>query len=144
MKFVGFDGEMEINGNALTIKKGKKDAGMSISLKNIVSVIVKKPSVMNAGGIIVQVIGDKTPPAYVSGFDLARAQNAILIQKTQYNEAVAFKELVESKIAQQSAPIQATATNSDYEKLKFLKELLDEGVITQSDFDKKKAQILGL
>ena len=36
------------------------------------------------------------------------------------------------------------ATDAKYEELKNLKELLDSGVITQEDFDKKKAEILNL
>ena len=36
------------------------------------------------------------------------------------------------------------ATDAKYEELKNLKELLDRGVITQEDFDKKKAEILNL
>ena len=44
----------------------------------------------------------------------------------------------------QSAPKQVNSTNSSADELTKLKGLLDEGVITQEDFDAKKKEILGL
>jgi membrane protease subunit (stomatin/prohibitin family) len=45
----------------------------------------------------------------------------------------------------QGASMKVEANDDDqYAELKKLKSLLDEGIITQDDFDAKKAQILGL
>lgn len=42
-----------------------------------------------------------------------------------------------------SNPAQNTASNNDLDDLRKLKSLLDDGIITQEDFDTKKKQILG-
>lgn len=43
-----------------------------------------------------------------------------------------------------SNPAQNTASNNDLDDLRKLKALLDDGIITQEDFDAKKKQILGI
>ena len=49
------------------------------------------------------------------------------------------------KAKKEAAPIQATANQHDeVDKLKKYKELLDQGIITQEEFDKKKKELLGL
>ena len=49
------------------------------------------------------------------------------------------------KIAKQNAAKQKEAAEKDnIEKLKEDKKLLDDGIISQEDFDKKKKQLLGL
>ena len=45
---------------------------------------------------------------------------------------------------QANTEINTTDKNASFNELKQLKVLLDEGVITQEEFDKKKKQILGL
>ena len=56
--------------------------------------------------------------------------------------------LLERKQTQQSAASQpapaAPAPDSSLDSLRNLKALLDEGILTQEEFDAKKKQILGL
>lgn len=144
MKFVGYDGELELNSNAITIKKGRKDAGRTIPLSNIVSSTLIKPALGFAGCIFVQVLGAKTYPSVgQTVLQFVSDVNAICFRKSKYEEAKAFKEALDKAIATGNAPAQ-TESLSDMDALRQLKQLLDEGVITQDDFDKKKAQLLGI
>lgn len=142
MKFVGHDGEIELVGNVINIKKGKKDAGRTIPLADVVSSTLKKPVLTAAGCIHVQVLGAKTYSSVANVTHYATDMNAICFRKAQYNEAIAFKEALGKAIADAHAPTQSQSDDAD--RLRQLKQLLDEGIITQNDFDKKKAEILGL
>ena len=68
--------------------------------------------------------------------------NAICFRKPQYEEALSFKEDLEKAISEMASSQSLNSLNMD--GLRQLKQLLDEGIITQEDFDKKKAQMLGL
>ena len=48
------------------------------------------------------------------------------------------------KAEQRGAEQQEKSEKENIEKLKEYKKLLDDGIITQEDFDKKKQQLLGL
>jgi len=142
MKFASYDGEIELAGSVINIKKGKKDAGRTIPLTDVVSSTLKKPVLTAAGCIHVQVLGAKTYSSVANVTHYATDMNAICFRKAQYNEAIAFKEALDKAVVDAHAPTQSQS--SDVERLRQLKQLLDEGIITQDDFDKKKAEILGL
>lgn len=142
MKFVGHDGEIELVGNVINIKKGKKDAGRTIPLADIVSTTLIKPVLTASGCIHIQVLGAKTYPSVANVMHYATDMNAICFRKAKFNEAIAFKETLDSALAGAHAPVQSQSP--DVDRLRQLKQLLDEGIITQDDFDKKKAEILGL
>ena len=57
-----------------------------------------------------------------------------------YNEVLQNK-LKQAKAAKNSAPVAVQSTASE---IKEYKALLDEGIITQEEFDAKKKQLLGL
>ena len=141
LRFVGFDGEIELVDGAVNIKKGKKDIGRTIKLSNIVSVTLKKPVLTAAGCIHIQVHGAKTYSSVANVTHYATDINAICFRKPKYDEAVAFKDALEKAIAEQS---NASEKSDGVNDLRQLKQLLDEGIISQDDFDKKKNQILGL
>lgn len=142
MKFVGHDGEIELAGNVINIKKGKKDAGRTIPLADIVSTTLIKPVLTASGCIHIQVLGAKTYPSVANVMHYATDMNAICFRKAKYNEAIAFKEALDKALVDAHAPMQSQSPDMD--RLRQLKQLLDEGIITQDDFDKKKAEILGL
>ncbi len=145
MKFIGYDGEIEIGDGIIKIKKGKKDLGRIIKISDIVSVILKKPVFTAAGCIHIQVFGAKTYSSVANVAHYATDINTICFRKPQYEEAIKFKEAIEKVIVENE--ISKTVQSVDdlnMDSLRQLKQLLDEGVITQEDFDKKKIQILGL
>lgn len=74
------------------------------------------------------------------------ATGAIIQYDNTYNfqlRPVEDREINESSTpTPKPAPTPTPNSTSKYEKLKELKELLDEGIITQEEFDKEKAKIL--
>ncbi|MDE6838417.1 MAG: SHOCT domain-containing protein [Acutalibacter sp.] len=142
MFFSGYDGEITISEGAVIIKKGKKDTGRTIKFPDIISVTVKKPGLTSAGCIHIQVIGAKTYSSVATAVHMATDVNAICFRKPHYQEAIDFKSALDAAIAQTSTP--SNSTQIDVDGLKQLKNLLEDGIITQEDFDQKKAQILGL
>ncbi len=143
MKFIGFDGEIEIENNAIKIKKGKKDLGRVIRITDIISVTLKKPSFLCASGCIhIQVIGEKTYSPYANAANYSGDANAICFRKQKIEEALKFKEELDKAISEYTKS--GNTQSIDANALKELKQLLDEGIITQEDFDKKKNKMLGL
>lgn len=55
-----------------------------------------------------------------------------------------INDLIIARQSQKSAPTQITMSQSNADELKKYKELLDNGIITQEEFDAKKKQLLGL
>lgn len=146
MKFQGYDGEIELGSGTITIKKGKKDTGRTFPISNVVSVTLIKPKLTMAGCIHVQILGAKTYPAVgMTAVNYAMDVNAICFRKPQLEEALAFKDSLDKAIADwQTRESQGTNLSFNMETLRQLKSLLDDGVISQDDYDKKKAQLLGI
>lgn len=138
MRFVSYDGEIEFENGIIKIKKGKKDAGRTISLSDVVSVTLKKPGIMMAGVIHIQVMGAKTYSSVANATHYATDVNAICFRKPQYEAAEALKKAIDKAIVDSSSPL------NHADELRQFKQLLDDGIITQEEFDKKRAQILGL
>lgn len=145
MKFVGYDGEIEIGDGVIIIKKGKKDLGRTISFSNIVLVTLIKPVFTAAGCIHIQVIGARTYPSVANVTHYGTDMNAICFRKPKYEEAIKFKETLEKAMAESRKSDKVPSGNGiDTEALMQLKQLLDVGAITQEDYDRKKNQILGM
>ncbi len=145
MKFIGYDGEIEIGYSIIKIKKGKKDLERIIKISDIVSVILKKPVFPFVGCIHIQVLGATTYPSVANVAHYAMDMNTICFRKPQYKEAIKFKEAIEKVIIENEiSKTDQSVDDLNMDSLRQLKQLLDEGVITQEDFDKKKTQILGL
>ena len=100
MKFIGYDGEIEIGDGIIKIKKGKKDLGRIIKISDIVSVILKKPVFTAAGCIHIQVFGAKTYSSVANVAHYATDINTICFRKPQYEEAIKFKEAIEKVIVE--------------------------------------------
>lgn len=143
MKFIGYDGEIELINGAVIIKKGKKDAGRTIRLTDIISVTLIKPTFVVAGCIYLQVVGGKEYRSVgLNTIHYAADVNAICFRKPLYDDAVKFKAALDNAIAEKGK--QDTESHIDIDGLRQLKQLVDDGVISQEDFEKKKAQMLGL
>ena len=103
MKFVGYNGEMELDGATVKIKKGKKDAGHIIRISDILFVTLKKPGLMMAGCLHIQVVGAKTYSSAANAAHYSVDMNAVCFRKPQYDEAVMFKEAIERVISDTKA-----------------------------------------
>lgn len=142
MKFIGYDGEIELEGATVKIKKGKKDVGRTVRLSDVISTTLKKPGLTMAGCLHIQVKDAKTYSSVANATNYATDPNAICFRKPQYGEAEAFKEALDRAIEGSAGANTGPAVDAD--ALRNLKRLLDDGIITQAEFDKKKAQLLGL
>lgn len=77
---------------------------------------------------------------YGSGSDYAKANTVVF--RDHDDEMEEIKNIVEYKINQQSKPTTAPLSSAD--EIRKYKQLLDDGVITQEEFDAKKKQLSGL
>ena len=81
------------------------------------------------------------------GIDVGTSSGRIhfkLIKNKDEIHSELSKLLMERQHAEKTHNIQSTTSTSNADELKKYKELLDDGVITQEEFDAKKKQLLGL
>lgn len=115
--------------------KGEK----SVPIKNIAAVQIKEPR-FTAGYIQFAYSGSSESKG--GTFDASKDENTITFSsKKELAQAKEIKELIESLQNQGSEPI---TQSSDTDELVKYKQLLDDGILTQDEFDAKKKQILGL
>lgn len=122
----------------------------TIPYSSIISVDFKKAS--GPAGIIgghidfVTAAGNASTPGFGAlmgaGSDYNKA-NAVVFRKFN-DEMEQIKDIVESHMGQQPVSNPTTQVTSEADELAKFKRLLDQGVLTQEEFDAKKKQILGL
>lgn len=77
-----------------------------------------------------------------STMDAIQDENSFLIRNETYLKATKIKEYIDSQIANRGK--EGTIQLSSADEIAKFKSLLDQGVITQEEFDAKKKQLLGL
>lgn len=119
--------------------KGEK----TINIRAISSTQLKEPK-MTSGYIQFTFQGSSENQSR-SSFSAIDDQNTIAISnKHQFEDFKRAKALIESYQNQLYAPQILQASLSGADELKKYKELLDEGIISEKEFNAKKKQILGL
>lgn len=115
--------------------KGEK----SVPIKSITAVQIKRPR-LTAGYIQFAYSGASESKGGV--LDAVKDENTITFSsKKELKQAEELKALIESL---QNESNQSTPQSSDADELLKFKELLDEGAITEEEYEAKKKQILGL
>jgi hypothetical protein len=77
--------------------------------------------------------------------DAGMDENSVVVVKSQRAEFEALRAAVdEAIVARLTAPTSAPAAPTALEQLRQLGELRDAGVVTEAEFEAKKAQLLGL
>jgi hypothetical protein len=126
-----------------TVGKGEK----KIALTQITSVRWKQPSVMVRGYISFSLAGGVETS---SGFgkqtiDAAKDENAVIVAHSQADAFLALKGTIEEAIARQHSPgadaARSVATDPA-EQLKKLAELHDSGLLTDEEFEAKRAVLV--
>lgn len=117
----------------------------TLPIRNISSVEVKKPG-FAAGFIQFSMAGGKSLDSsfkFTGGaHDAARDENSVVFSgDADYETALRIKAYVESWSSARST---TSASTSDADEIRKLKALLDEGVLTQEEFNHKKRRLLGL
>lgn len=133
---------VELTDDGVIFKRGKNDLMIHKALRGDTKVLYsqiqeikfKEASLTSNGYLQLS-----TPRSSVVGIlrTVDQPQNAVKFKRNQNEEALTLKAEIEGRMNNQSS-------KSDFGSLKELKSLLDEGIITQEEFDLKKKQILNI
>lgn len=144
MYFNGFRGSMELTDTLLKIDKKGHEGEHSIPLSKILSVIIKKPGLTSNGLIHIQTVASQGTSAAKSKIEYGMDMNTIFFTKSSYQDALTFKGAIENAISKQNQIPASEAQSGLTAQLKELKELVEQGLISEDDYEKKKQSILGL
>lgn len=95
---------------------------------------------INTIGTVAGMLGKSTPASILGGLAKAVLSQPAPVEPEHRNQIKNINQT--SAVQQENAP--SLSLDEQIEALKKLKELLDAGIITQDEFDKKKAQIMNL
>ena len=148
MLFEGYRGSMELTDTYVNVwHKGDKEE-RCVLLSQIVSIIVKKPGFTSNGLIFLQTIGSKGTSATMTKFDYGMDKNTVFFTKSSYQEALDFKAYIENAISNlKTSPVVSEYNNGTTDltsQLKELRSLVEQGLITENDYEEKKRSLLNL
>lgn len=116
--------------------KGEK----AIPLSSIRAIQIKKPG-LTSGYIQFSITGGNESKGGV--FEATADENTVMFaDKNTLKEMEELKSYIEAKIIKLNNPQQTSNKLSGPEEIKRYKELLDQGILTREEFEKKKNQIL--
>ncbi|MGM0199692.1 DUF4429 domain-containing protein [Enterococcus sp. DIV1314a] len=115
----------------------------TIPIRNITAVQLKKPGMTN-GYIQFSVLGGNESRGGLSA--ATQDENTVMFANKYWDQIQSLKTFIEKTQLRmhQSPATTQTAGPTDAEQILAFKNLLDQGIITQEEFNAKKAQILGL
>lgn len=118
----------------------------TLPIRNISSVEVKKPGFLISGFIQFSISGGQSLDSsyrYTGGaYDAAKDENSVLFTgEENYKKALRIKRYIEN-YSETNQTVASTYSEAD-EIIKY-KKLLDDGIISQEEFEAKKKQLLGL
>jgi hypothetical protein len=118
-----------------------------IPIRTVTSVEVKQPGTMFAGFIQFSLGGAKARDSSFSltggAMDAAQDENSIVFNgDDNYQIALRIRDYVE-KWNQAAAAPAASSSHSIADELRKLKALLDDGILSQAEFDSQKRKLLG-
>lgn len=128
----------------VTAKRGEE----SFPISKIQSFALKEPRTLGAGTITFQT-GQANTAGINLGFGIGAALGAeknFFFQKAELNAALQLRDYVTSYESHQSVSSEADGQKvvSVVDEIRGLKGLLDDGILTQEEFDAKKKQLLGI
>lgn len=137
-----------VNENFVEIKQSSLLRGKSdkkIPINKISSVEVKKPGLM-AGFIQISELGANKNKGFSSGaYQAAGDENSVMFSSSSdYQKALEIKEFIEQQMTKNTNPQVITQQVSAADEIQKFKNLLDQGIISQEDFEAKKKQLLGI
>lgn len=120
------------------INKGGSKGEKSIPIKSITAIQFKEPG-FTTGYIQFAYSGSSETKG--GSLSAVKDENSITFIKKELAQAKELVELIESYRHSEKTP---SSTTSPADELKKYKELLDEGILTQEEFDAKKKQLLNI
>ncbi len=130
--------QLEVDGDVLTIHHGKKDT--VIPIQNIQEFRMDEPTRLTRGSIWIKTAKGPDSFLFSSSFAVGLGGELRFIFKAENLE---FARAIKKYITEYKAP-SSTQPLSGADELRKFKALLDDGIISQEEFDAKKKQILGL
>lgn len=134
---------MQVGSLMTNIVRGGALGGKKINFTDLTSVQFREPSGLTVGFIQFAYPGSIENKGGIT--DMINDENSIPIQPNMVSEAKEIVNFIEERREElKSSKNKNINVHSDAEELKKFKELLDEGAISQEEYDAKKKQILGL
>lgn len=114
-------------------------------MRSISSIQVREPGRLTAGHIqiIASGVGDRTG-TFSNAFDYARDENTVMI-RDNYEHFMRLEQLIyKQKAANHEIPAAQITVNGDdvFVKLEKLKTLLDASIISQTEYESKRIELL--
>ena len=139
MELTGVNDQLEVYDDKVIIKRKNIKASFSgdktIYLNQITGIEFKKAGRVYAGYIQFTLPGSISSKNGISG--AVHNENSVVFNKKYNDVAEEIKSKIEALIKNQS-------NSNDPDTLRKYKQLLDEGIITQKEFEAKKKEILGI
>lgn len=147
--FKGYNGSIQVYKDRIIISRNNFMSLISVGLagEKVISMSSIKAVQYRAGGLINGFIQFEVGGRQVTMRNATQDENTVIILAgRQSEEAKRIKEYVENRIfeIENSKNQPVIQQNSAADEVLKLKQLLDMGVLTQEEFDKKKKEILGL
>lgn len=118
--------------------KGEK----TIQIRNITAVQIKKPG-LSSGYIQFSLSGGNESKGAL--YSAATDENTVMFTKKFWDQMQMVKTFVEDRQAEYNRPAAATVNSvTEADQILAYKNLLDQGIINEVEFELKKKQILGL
>lgn len=150
MKVKGHNGSIEFDGQFVTITREGFLARMAhgkgekrIAVRSISAVQLKPPNALVNGFIQFTLSGGSEKNAMKGNRTMAAGQdeNSVLITKQQLPEFEALRAEIEQAMVSGGQPAAAVPDLAD--QLAKLAQLRDQGILSEAEFEAKKADILG-
>jgi hypothetical protein len=147
----GVNGQVELFNNKIIIKRAGVMAKLyqgffkgekTLYIDQISGIQIKRGSIFVYGYIQFVLKGSQENKGGL--FDSTHDENTVMFQETNNKIAIEIRERIEElrKLNSRSPILHQSLSNAD--EIRKFKKLLDDGIITQEEFNKKKKEFLGL
>lgn len=148
MELKGVNGQMELYNDKIIIKRkgllskmtqGFTKGDKSIYIRQISGIDFKPGGTFINGYLQFSMAGgnEGVGGAFQAGGD----ENTVMFTKKENDKAITIKEKIEELQGVTNSKVEAP---SDANELRKFKELMDDGIISEEEFEAKKKQVLGM
>jgi len=153
MKASGYNGQMELNNSVIIITRkgfvarsthGKNEK--QIPLNSVQAIDWKEASSLTRGFLKLIISGaiEGRQTATSRTFDAHKDENTVVFTKNEMEDFLKIKNAIQEDLAKRGAPSETTQTQSfsKADELLKLKQLFDDGILSEAEFNAEKSKIL--